>query len=80
MLCVIEVVCEEISVYGVFDVELVFDGDYIDDFNVLKVRGMVEKFKVEMVLLRYVVVGCYVLDCVIFDVLCCIDWGVGGEV
>lgn len=41
---------------------------------------MVEKFKVEMVLLRYVVVGCYVLDCVIFDVLCCIDQGVGGEV
>ncbi len=47
VLCAIEVAREEISAYGVFDVEPVPDGDYTDDPNVLKVRGMVEKPKAE---------------------------------
>ena len=42
VLCAIEVTPEEISAYGVFDVEPVPDGDNPD---VLKVNGMVEKPK-----------------------------------
>src|SRR6201993_5051215 len=44
VLCAIEVTPEEISAYGVFDVEPGPDGDNPD---VLKVKGMVEKLEIE---------------------------------
>lgn len=80
VLCAIEVAREEISAYGVFDVEPVPDGDYTDDPNVLKVRGMVEKPKAETAPSRYAAAGRYVLDRAIFDALRRIDRGAGGEV
>ena len=77
VLCAIEVTPEEISAYGVFDVEPVADGDNPD---VLKVNGMVEKPKTEDAPSLYAAAGRYVLDRAIFDALRRIDRGVGGEV
>jgi UTP--glucose-1-phosphate uridylyltransferase len=77
VLCAIEVTPEEISAYGVFDVEPVADGDNPD---VLKVNGMVEKPKAEDAPSMYAAAGRYVLDRAIFDALRRIDRGAGGEV
>jgi len=77
VLCAIEVTPEEISAYGVFDVEPVPDGDNPD---VLKVNGMVEKPKAEDAPSMYAAAGRYVLDRAIFDALRRIDRGAGGEV
>ena len=77
VLCAIEVTPEEISAYGVFDVEPVGDGDNPD---VLKVKGMVEKPKTEDAPSLYAAAGRYVLDRAVFDALRRIDRGVGGEV
>ena len=77
VLCAIEVTPEEISAYGVFDVEPVPDGDNPD---VLKVNGMVEKPKTEDAPSMYAAAGRYVLDRAIFDALRRIDRGAGGEV
>jgi UTP--glucose-1-phosphate uridylyltransferase len=77
VLCAIEVAREEISAYGVFDVEPVADGDNAD---VLKVKGMVEKPKAEDAPSMYAAAGRYVLDRAIFDALRRIDRGAGGEV
>ncbi len=77
VLCAIEVTPEEISAYGVFDVEPVADGDNPD---VLKVNGMVEKPKTEDAPSLYAAAGRYVLDRAVFDALRRIDRGVGGEV
>jgi UTP--glucose-1-phosphate uridylyltransferase len=77
VLCAIEVTPEEISAYGVFDVEPVPDGDNPD---VLKVNGMVEKPKAEDAPSMYAAAGRYVLDRAIFDALRRIDRGDGGEV
>jgi UTP--glucose-1-phosphate uridylyltransferase len=77
VLCAIEVSPEEISAYGVFDVEPVPDGDNPD---VLKVNGMVEKPKSEDAPSMYAAAGRYVLDRAIFDALRRIDRGAGGEV
>jgi len=77
VLCAIEVPPEEISSYGVFDVELVLDAGYPD---VLKVHGMVEKPKAEDAPSMYAAAGRYVLDRAIFDALRRIDRGAGGEV
>ena len=77
VLCAIEVTPEEISAYGVFDVEPVAGGENPD---VLKVNGMVEKPKTEDAPSLYAAAGRYVLDRAIFDALRRIDRGVGGEV
>lgn len=77
VLCAIEVAPEEISAYGVFDVEPVPDAD---SPNVLKVNGMVEKPKAEDAPSMYAAAGRYVLDRALFDALRRIDRGVGGEV
>jgi len=77
VLCAIEVAPEEISAYGVFDVEPV-PGD--DNPDVLKVKGMVEKPKAEDAPSMYAAAGRYVLDRAIFDALHRIDRGTGGEV
>ncbi|MCV7079911.1 UTP--glucose-1-phosphate uridylyltransferase [Mycobacterium szulgai] len=77
VLCAIEVSPEEISAYGVFDVEQVPDTDIPD---VLKVKGMVEKPKAADAPSMYAAAGRYVLDRAIFDALRRIDRGAGGEV
>ena len=77
VLCAIEVTPEEISAYGVFDVEAVPDGDNPD---VLRVNGMVEKPKAKDAPSMYAAAGRYVLDRAIFDALRRIDRGAGGEV
>ncbi len=77
VLCAIEVAPEEISAYGVFDVEPV-PGD--DNPDVLKVNGMVEKPKAEDAPSLYAAAGRYILDRAIFDALRRIDPGAGGEV
>jgi UTP--glucose-1-phosphate uridylyltransferase len=76
VLCAIEVTPEEISAYGVFDVEPV-PGDHPD---VLKVKGMVEKPKPEDAPSMFAAAGRYILDRAIFDALRRVDRGVGGEV
>src|SRR5258707_7651955 len=77
VLCAIEVSPEEISAYGVFDVEPVPDGDNPD---VLKVNGMVEKPDAGDAPSMYAAAGRYVLDRAIFDALRRIERGAGGEV
>jgi UTP--glucose-1-phosphate uridylyltransferase len=77
VLCAIEVSPDEISAYGVFDVEPVPGLDIAD---VLKVNGMVEKPKAEDAPSMYAAAGRYVLDRAIFDALRRIDRGAGGEV
>jgi UTP--glucose-1-phosphate uridylyltransferase len=76
VLCAIEVTPEEISAYGVFDVEPMIDGDNPD---VLKVNGMVEKPKAKDAPSMFAAAGRYVLDRAIFDALRRIDRGAGGE-
>ena len=76
VLCAIEVARDEISAYGVFDVERVPGGDP----DVLKVNGMVEKPDPEDAPSMYAAAGRYVLDRAIFDALRRIDRGAGGEV
>jgi UTP--glucose-1-phosphate uridylyltransferase len=76
VLCAIEVAREEISAYGVFEVESVPGGNP----DVLKVNGMVEKPKPEDAPSQYAAAGRYVLDRAIFDALRRIDRGAGGEV
>ncbi|SOJ56819.1 UTP--glucose-1-phosphate uridylyltransferase [Mycobacterium simulans] len=77
VLCAIEVSPDEISAYGVFDVEQVPDADHPD---VLKVKGMVEKPRADDAPSMYAAAGRYVLDRAIFDALRRIDRGAGGEV
>jgi UTP--glucose-1-phosphate uridylyltransferase len=77
VLCAIEVTPEEISAYGVFDVEPIPGSASAD---VLKVNGMVEKPRTEDAPSLYAAAGRYVLDRAIFDALRRIDRGTGGEV
>jgi UTP--glucose-1-phosphate uridylyltransferase len=77
VLCAIEVSPEEVSSYGVFDVEPVADAESPD---VLKVKGMVEKPKAKDAPSMFAAAGRYVLDHAIFDALRRIDRGAGGEV
>src|SRR5690625_1746366 len=63
VLCAIEVASEEVSAYGVFDVEAVRGWA---DNDVLKVVGMVEKPRPEDAPSRYAAAGRYVLDRAIF--------------
>jgi UTP--glucose-1-phosphate uridylyltransferase len=75
VLCAIEVTPEEISAYGVFDVEAVPGADT----DVLKVNGMVEKPNQVDAPSLYAAAGRYILDRAIFDALQRIQRGVGGE-
>ena len=75
VLCAIEVTPEEISAYGVFDVEPVPGADK----DVLKVNGMVEKPNQRDAPSLYAAAGRYILDRAIFDALQRIERGVGGE-
>jgi UTP--glucose-1-phosphate uridylyltransferase len=77
VLCAIEVAPEEISAYGVFDVEPVPDEDNPD---VLRVKGMVEKPKADEAPSMYAAAGRYVLDRAIFDALRRVERGAGGEI
>jgi UTP--glucose-1-phosphate uridylyltransferase len=77
VLCAIEVTPDEISAYGVFDVEPLPDDDNPD---VLKVKSMVEKPNAEDAPSMFAAAGRYVLDRAVFDALRRIDRGAGGEV
>lgn len=77
VLCAIEVTPEEVSAYGVFDVEVLPDADNPD---VMRVKGMVEKPKADAAPSLYAAAGRYVLDRAVFDALRRIDRGAGGEV
>jgi UTP--glucose-1-phosphate uridylyltransferase len=77
VLCAIEVTPEEVSAYGVFDVEALPDADNPD---VMRVKGMVEKPKTDAAPSLYAAAGRYVLDRAVFDALRRIDRGAGGEV
>lgn len=76
VLCAIEVCPDEISAYGVFDVEPVPGADK----DVLKVNGMVEKPQQGDAPSMYAAAGRYVLDRAVFGALRRIDPGAGGEV
>jgi UTP--glucose-1-phosphate uridylyltransferase len=76
VLCAIEVETDEISAYGVFDVEIVPDAA---NRNVLRVKGMVEKPKAEDAPSPYAAAGRYVLDRAIFDALRRVAPGAGGD-
>ncbi|MEB3023617.1 UTP--glucose-1-phosphate uridylyltransferase [[Mycobacterium] crassicus] len=77
VLCAIEVTPDEVSAYGVFDVEAVPDAENPD---VLRVKGMVEKPQAEDAPSMFAAAGRYVLDRAVFDALRRIDRGAGGEV
>ncbi|BBZ77560.1 UDP-glucose pyrophosphorylase [Mycolicibacterium anyangense] len=77
VLCAIEVGPDEVSSYGVFDVETVPDAV---NPNVLRVKGMVEKPKAEDAPSLFAAAGRYLLDRAIFDALRRVDRGVGGEI
>ena len=77
VLCAIEVAPEEISAYGVFDVEPLPGGANPD---VLKVKGMVEKPTAAEAPSLYAAAGRYVLDRAVFDALRRVDRGAGGEI
>jgi UTP--glucose-1-phosphate uridylyltransferase len=77
VLCAIEVGPEEVSSYGVFDVETVPDAV---NPNVLRVKGMVEKPDPDKAPSRYAAAGRYLLDRAIFDALRRVNPGAGGEI
>nr|WP_271209638.1 UTP--glucose-1-phosphate uridylyltransferase [Rhodococcus wratislaviensis]GLK34300.1 putative UTP-glucose-1-phosphate uridylyltransferase [Rhodococcus wratislaviensis] len=76
VLCAIDVPKEEVSAYGVFDVETVPDAA---NPNVLRVKGMVEKPKLQDAPSTLAAAGRYLLDRAIFDALRRIRPGAGGE-
>ncbi|MFT7024736.1 MAG: UTP--glucose-1-phosphate uridylyltransferase, partial [Rhodococcus sp. (in: high G+C Gram-positive bacteria)] len=76
VLCAFEVPEEDVSAYGVFEVETVPDAV---NPNVLKVTGMVEKPKREDAPSLFAAAGRYLLDRAIFDALRRIEPGAGGE-
>ncbi|GAB3132532.1 UTP--glucose-1-phosphate uridylyltransferase [Tsukamurella serpentis] len=77
VLCAIAVPEEQISAYGVFDVETVPDAANPD---VLKVKGMVEKPKAEDAPSNYAAAGRYLLDRAVFDAIRRTGKGAGGEI
>ncbi len=77
VLLAFEVEPDEISAYGVLDVEPVAD---TNNPNVLRVKGMVEKPKAEDAPSPFAITGRYVLDRAIFDALRRVERGVGGEI
>jgi UTP--glucose-1-phosphate uridylyltransferase len=77
VLCAIEVPLEEISAYGVFDVDPSPDAV---DRNVLRVKGMVEKPTVAEAPSRYAAAGRYLLDRAVFQAIRRTPRGAGGEI
>jgi len=77
VLCAIEVTPEEVSAYGVFDVEALPDSASPD---VLKVKGMVEKPSRAEAPSLFAAAGRYLLDRAIFDALRRVERGAGGEI
>lgn len=75
VLCAIEVAPEEVSAYGVFDVETVPGSP-----DVLKVKGMVEKPAPDEAPSHYAAAGRYILDRAVFDALERVPRGAGGEI
>jgi UTP--glucose-1-phosphate uridylyltransferase len=73
VLCAFDIPREQISAYGVFDVEDTADED------VKIVRGMVEKPPAEQAPSTFAAAGRYLLDRAIFDALKRITPGAGGE-
>ncbi|MGH3722247.1 MAG: UTP--glucose-1-phosphate uridylyltransferase [Pseudonocardiaceae bacterium] len=73
VLCAFDVPREQISVYGVFEIE------DTDDPNVKRVRGMVEKPAPEAAPSTFAAAGRYLLDRAVFDALRRIVPGKGGE-
>jgi UTP--glucose-1-phosphate uridylyltransferase len=76
VLCAIEVKPEELSAYGVFEVDTVPDEA---NPNVLRVKGMVEKPNPEDAPSRFAAAGRYLLDRKVFDALGRAGVGAGGE-
>lgn len=76
VLCAIEVPREQISAYGVFEVEALPDAN---NPNVMKLKGMVEKPEPEDAPSNFAAAGRYILDRKIFDALRRIEPGAGGE-
>ncbi len=77
VLCAIAVTPEEVSAYGVFDVEPI-PGEPSTD--VLRVKGMVEKPKASEAPSLLAAAGRYILDRAIFDALRRVERGAGGEI
>ena len=77
VLCAIEVEPDQVSSYGVFDVEPVPDATSPD---ILRVKGMVEKPAADQAPSRYAAAGRYLLDRAIFDALRRVERGAGGEI
>jgi UTP--glucose-1-phosphate uridylyltransferase len=77
VLCAIEVEPDEVSSYGVFDVEPALDASSPD---ILRVKGMVEKPAPDKAPSRYAAAGRYLLDRAIFDALRRVKRGAGGEI
>jgi UTP--glucose-1-phosphate uridylyltransferase len=73
VLCAFDVPREQISAYGVFEI------DDTDDPDVKRVRGVVEKPPPEAAPSTFAAVGRYLLERVVFDALRRISPGVGGE-
>ncbi|MGH3887604.1 MAG: UTP--glucose-1-phosphate uridylyltransferase [Pseudonocardiaceae bacterium] len=76
VLCAFDVPQEQISAYGVFDVSDVTD---IDDPDVKRVHGMVEKPALGTAPSTLAAAGRYLLDRAVFDALHRIAPGAGGE-
>ncbi|NMN96590.1 UTP--glucose-1-phosphate uridylyltransferase [Antrihabitans stalactiti] len=77
VLCAIDVPKDQVSAYGVFEVETVPDAV---NPNVLKVLGMVEKPSIEDAPSTFAAAGRYLLDVAIFDALRRTKPGAGGEI
>ncbi len=73
VLCAFDIPKEQISAYGVFDVE------DTDDPDVKKVKGMVEKPSAEEAPSTFAAAGRYLLDRAVFDAIKRIEPGAGGE-
>jgi UTP--glucose-1-phosphate uridylyltransferase len=73
VLCAFDIPREQISAYGVFDVEDTGDPD------IKRVRGMVEKPPADQAPSTFAAAGRYVLDRAVFDALKRITPGAGGE-
>ncbi|GAA4419468.1 UTP--glucose-1-phosphate uridylyltransferase [Actinokineospora soli] len=73
VLCAFDIPKDQISAYGVFDVEPTGDPD------VMKVNGMVEKPPADQAPSTYAAAGRYLLDRAIFDAIKRITPGTGGE-
>jgi UTP--glucose-1-phosphate uridylyltransferase len=76
VLCAFDVPREQLSAYGVFEVD---DADDVNGAAVKRVRGMVEKPAPEAAPSTFAAAGRYLLDRAVFDALHRITPGSGGE-